>query len=86
MQEIKREVLVSKASELLANGTVDRVLGWKNGEFDYDVTPGIFRSAEDLEKDFVWGDFCGANFSKYLVKETGKGDRKSTRLNSSHPK
>ena len=76
MQEIKREVLVSKASELLANGTVDRVLGWKNGEFDYDVTPGIFRSAEDLEKDFVWGDFCGANFSKYLVKETGKGDGK----------
>ena len=76
MQEIKREVLVSKASELLANGTVDRVLGWKNGEFDYDVTPGIFRSAEDLEKDFVWGDFCGANFSKYLVKETGRGDGK----------
>ena len=76
MQEIKREVLVSKASELLANGTVDRVLGWKNGEFDYDVTPGIFRSAEDLEKGFVWGDFCGANFSKYLVKETGKGDGK----------
>ena len=36
MQEIKREVLVSKASELLANGTVDRVLGWKNGEFDYE--------------------------------------------------
>ncbi len=76
MQEIKREVLVSKASELLANGTVDRVIGWKNGEFDYDVTPGIFRSAEDLEKNFVWGDFCGANFSKYLVKETGKGDGK----------
>ena len=35
MQEIKREVLVQKASEMLASGTVDRVLGWKVGEFDY---------------------------------------------------
>ena len=76
MQEITRETLVSKASELLANGTVDRVLGWKSGDFDYDVTPGLFNSAEDLEKNFVWGDFCGANFSKYLIKETGKSDSK----------
>lgn len=76
MQEITRETLVSKASELLANGTVDRVLGWKAGDFDYDVTPGLFNSAEDLEKNFVWGDFCGANFSKYLIKETGKSDSK----------
>ena len=76
MQEIKREILVSKASELLANGTVDRVIGWKAGEFDYDVTPAVFRSAGELEKDFVWNDFCGANFSKYLIKETGNGDGK----------
>lgn len=76
MQEIKREVLVQKACELLANGTVDRVLGWKAGEFDYDVTPAVFTSAEDIEKDFVWGDFCGANFSKYLIKETKKSEAK----------
>ena len=74
MQEIKREVLVNKAKELLSDGTVDRVLGWKRGEFDYDVTPGVFRSAEELDGGFVWGDFCGANFSKYLVKETAKGE------------
>ena len=74
MQEIKREVLVNKAKELLSDGTVDRVLGWKRGEFDYDVTPGVFRSAEELDSGFVWGDFCGANFSKYLVKETCKGE------------
>ena len=74
MQEIKREVLVNKAKELLSDGTVDRVLGWKRGEFDYDVTPGVFRSAEELDSGFVWGDFCGANFSKYLVKETAKGE------------
>lgn len=76
MQEIKREILVSKASELLKSGTVDRVLGWKAGEFDYDVTPAVFYSADEMEKDFVWNDFCGANFSKYLIKETGKGENK----------
>ena len=69
MQEVKREILVQKAAELLADGTVDRVLGWRNGEFKYDVTPA-------LENEFVWNDFCGANFSKYLVKETLKSEKK----------
>lgn len=76
MQEINRAALIKRASELLSDGTADRVLGWKAGEFDYDVTPAVFHSAEELEKDFVWGDFCGANFSKYLIKETQKGDGK----------
>lgn len=76
MQEIKREILIDKASELLANGTVDRVFGWKAGEFDYDLTPALFRSAEELKTEFVWNDFCSANFSKYLVKETIKSDAK----------
>ena len=76
MQEINRESLISKAIELLENSTVSRVFGWKKGEFDYDVTPALFTSAEELERDFVWGDFCGANFSKYLVKETAKSDDK----------
>lgn len=72
MQEVNK--LVERASALLANGTVDRVLGWKAGEFGYDVTPAVFRSAQELEQSFVWNDFCGANFSKYLVKETlGEG-------------
>ena len=68
MQEVNK--LVERASALLADGTVDRVLGWKAGEFGYDVTPAVFRSAQELEQSFVWNDFCGANFSKYLVKET----------------
>lgn len=76
MQEIKRDILVKKAAELLENGTVDRVYGWKVGEFDYDITPALFTSAEELENNFVWNDFCGANFSKYLVKETGKSEGK----------
>lgn len=76
MQEIKREVLIEKAKELLGNNTVDRVFGWKRGEFDYDVTPALFTSADELEKDFVWNGFCGANFSKYLIGETRKSENK----------
>ena len=72
MQKINREMLIKKASELLQNGTVNRVLGWKTGEFDYDVTPFVFGDIESMEKDFVYNDFCGANFSKYLVAETKK--------------
>ena len=72
MQEIKREALIERASALLADGTVDTVLGWKRGEFDYDVTPSVFSSANELKNEFVWNDFCGANFSKYLIKHTAK--------------
>ena len=74
--QITKEILVNKAKELLANGTVDRVYGWKSGEFAYDVTPALFTTAEELDADFVWGDFCGANFSKYLIAETAKSENK----------
>lgn len=76
MQEINREILISKAAKLMENGTVDRVLGWGKGEFDYDITPAVFNDANALKDNFVWGDFCGANFSKYLIKETAKGEGK----------
>ena len=72
MQKITREQLVEKASELLSNGTVSCVLGWGAGEFGYDVTPTVFKTAEDLKSGFVYNDFCGANFSKYLVAKTQK--------------
>ena len=72
MQKITLDSLIEKAVSLLENGTVTAVLGWKKGEFDYDVTPAVFESADELKKDFVWNDFCGANFSKYLVSKTGK--------------
>ena len=53
---------------MLADGTVSRVLGWKNGEFAYDPTPAVFDSAEALQKAFVYNDFCASNLSKYLIK------------------
>ena len=76
MQKVTRDVLIEKAGALLSNGTVNRVLGWKKGDFSYDVTPAIFNSVEEMKKDFVFDDFSGANFSKYLVKETRKEDAK----------
>ena len=76
MQKITREQLIEKASELLSSGTVSCVLGWGKGEFGYDVTPTLFKTKEELDKDFVYGDFSGANFSKYLVQKTQKLDGK----------
>ena len=67
-----QKVMIEKAKELLANGTVNRVLGWEKGEFAYDSTPAVFESVDALEKGFVYDDFCAANLSKYLVKETKK--------------
>jgi len=64
-------LLLEKAQKLLADGTVDRVLGWKRGTFDYDVTPAVFSEEVQL-KDFVFDSFCGANFSKYLIEECRK--------------
>ena len=67
-----QELIKAKAIELLENGTVDRVLGWKAGEFFYDLTPAVFTTREEIDKDFVYSVFSGANFSKYLVKESRK--------------
>ena len=74
MQKITREQLINKASELLDNGTVSCVLGWGKGEFGYDVTPTVFKNADEMKVGFVFGCFSGANFSKYLVSKTQKLD------------
>ena len=70
MQRIE-VLLIKKATELLSNGTVNRVLGWKKGDFVYDVSPAVFSSVEELE-GFVYNGFCGANLSKYLIQESKK--------------
>ena len=70
-----QERLKQKAIELLTNGTVDRVLGWKTGEFCYDLTPAVFTDTDEVERDFVFGAFAGANLSKYLIAESRKGGK-----------
>ena len=76
MQAVTREQLIEKASRLLANGTVRAVLGWGAGEFGYDVTPTLFHTEKELRDGFVFNDFCGANFSKYLVAKAAKTEGK----------
>ncbi|WP_303789796.1 4Fe-4S dicluster domain-containing protein [Ruminococcus flavefaciens] len=67
-----QEAMINKAKQLLADGTVNRVIGWKRGEFAYDITPAVFETAEELDNEFVFDDFTSANVSKYLVKESKK--------------
>ena len=67
MQEVKQ-----KAMELLTGGKAARVLGWKTGEFFYDLTPAVFETAEEVEREFVFSPFSGANLSKYLIEESRK--------------
>ena len=70
MQQITQDYLANKAKELLNSGICSRVFGWKRGEFDYDLTPAVFTTAEQIDREFVYNGFCAANFSKYLVNET----------------
>ena len=70
-----QEQVKAKAIALLTEGVCDRVLGWKAGEFFYDVTPAVFTSPEQVEREFVFGPFCGANLSKYLIQESRKGGK-----------
>lgn len=67
-----QEAIIKRAKELLADGTVNRVIGWKRGEFVYDITPAVFTTAEEIDAEFVFDDFTQANVSKYLVKESKK--------------
>ncbi|MBE6542609.1 MAG: 4Fe-4S ferredoxin, partial [Ruminococcaceae bacterium] len=67
-----QETMKKKASDFLNSGTGNRVIGWREGEFSYDISPDIFNSSNDVQKSFVYNDFCGANVSKYLIKETKK--------------
>ncbi|MDY3767826.1 MAG: 4Fe-4S dicluster domain-containing protein [Lachnospiraceae bacterium] len=62
MQELR-----ARAKELLADGTVARVLGWKAGDLPYNPEPAYFETEEAL-KDFVYDGFCGANLSKYMIE------------------
>ncbi len=76
MQKVMRDALIEKAASLLSDGTVSSVLAWKKGEFDYDITPALFTTEEELRSELVWNDFCGANLSKYLVDKTKKAEGK----------
>ena len=52
-----QEMMKKRAAELLSGGKVNRVIGWKTGDFVYDVTPAVFETAEEIENDYVYTPF-----------------------------
>ena len=63
--------LILRAKSLLESGEVARVLGWKKGENGFDPEPYVFETAESLD-DLVYDGFCGANLSKYMIRECAR--------------
>ncbi len=59
--------LINRAKELLADGTVARVLGWREGDMSYNPEVAYFNNAEELDR-FVYNGFCAANLSKYMIE------------------
>ncbi len=64
--------LILRAKELLADGTVTRVLGWKKGDLGFNPEPAYFETAEALDNDFIYDGFSGANLSKYMIEACKK--------------
>ena len=83
-----QDKLIARAKELLASGKVQKVVGWKKGLFEDDITPAVFTSAEELDKDFVFNENCKANLSKYLVGITKEIEiaKSTTRVNNTMAK
>ena len=79
MQEVKREILVSKSRRAaMQDGTVDRVLGWKEGEFDYDVTPAVFHILRRNLKKTLYGTISAEQTSQNtLLRKRKKAETKS---------
>ena len=42
--------LINRMKELLENGTVNRVLGWKKGDLPYNPEPAFFNNADELSE------------------------------------
>lgn len=61
------QVIISRLKELFAEGKIDRVLGWKKGDFSFNPEPAYFETPDSLE-NFVYDGFCGANLSKYFIQ------------------
>ena len=61
--------LINRAKELLNEGKVTQVLGWKKGDLTYNPEPAYFKQVAELD-NFTYDGFCSANLSKYLTRIT----------------
>jgi len=62
------------AGDLLKDGAVSAVVGWKAGDFPYDTTPAFFRAPDELDA-LVYNGFCASNLSKYLLRHGEEAGR-----------
>ena len=70
-----QELIKAKAIELLENGTVDRVLGWKAGEFFYDLTPAVFTSRRRSRRTLSTLFFPARTFPSILSRRAARTAR-----------
>jgi len=61
--------LIERSKQLMEEGKIGRVLGWKAGDLAYDVEPAYFSEIDELD-NLIYDSFCGANLSKFLIRNT----------------
>ncbi|HBT47496.1 MAG TPA: 4Fe-4S ferredoxin [Peptococcaceae bacterium] len=61
-----QERMRARARELLAQGTVQMVIGWEKGTFWYLSPPVFITDAGECDR-LVWDEFCANNLAKYLL-------------------
>jgi ferredoxin len=59
------------AKKLLTEGTVDSVIGFREGSIPLISEPCLATKPEDVDK-LVWNSFCGVNLANYLTKRTDR--------------
>lgn len=69
---MENKAVKERAIELIRSGIAVRVMGYRKGEFDFDLTPSVFESVEDIEENFEFSEYSGANLSKYMIAVSRK--------------
>ncbi|HWQ79964.1 MAG TPA: hypothetical protein VN381_14145 [Anaerovoracaceae bacterium] len=69
--EKQSQKLIETAAKLLAEGTVEAVLGLKENQEAGWPTPYFARTAEDAE-NLVWNEACHTNLANYLAETKGR--------------
>lgn len=67
----QEEEIINICKTLLADGTVDAVLAYADGEAGIGAVPRFFRKAEELAS-MRWDEACTPNLAKYLLDVKGK--------------
>jgi len=70
MKEVVEQIR-TKAKELLSEGKVDCVLGYKKGTVPMQEQPFCAYTPEEADQ-LTWSVFCTNNLANFLIKNTGK--------------